>query len=137
MHHWLFYFWNVSSLYVCLYVGMFVLLRSNWKIKTHVKIFVRNTHKFGHLWAHWRRVHLWNCFQLWSLVHLPPQRENILYEVVFGILLPKLFWPIVRKNCSRDGEKLLKFEVEGREFAKILRSLEQFIQTVKGQNNFW
>ena len=30
-----------------------------------------------------------------------------------------------------------KFEAESREFAKILRSLEQFIQTVKGQNNFW
>ena len=34
-------------------------------------------------------------------------------------------------------KKLLKFEVEGRDFAKFLRSLEQFIQTVKGQNNFW
>ena len=54
-----------------------------------------------------------------------------------GILLPKLFSPTVRKNCSSDREKLLKFEAEGREFAKILRSLEQFIQTVKGQNNFW
>ena len=54
-----------------------------------------------------------------------------------GILLPKLFWPTVRKNCSSDREKLLKFEAEGREFAKNLRSLEQFIQTVKGQNNFW
>ena len=41
------------------------------------------------------------------------------------------------QNCSSDQEKLLKFEAEGREFAKILRSLEQFIQTVKGQNNFW
>ena len=49
-----------------------------------------------------------------------------------GILLPKLFWPTVRKNCSSDREKLLKFEAEGREFSKILRSLEQFIQTVKG-----
>ena len=38
----------------------------------------------------------------------------------------------VRKNCSSDREKLLKFEAEGREFSK-LRSLEQFIQTVKGQ----
>ena len=35
------------------------------------------------------------------------------------------------KNCSGDREKLLKFEAEGREFAKILRSLEQFVQTVK------
>ena len=43
----------------------------------------------------------------------------------------------MRKNCSSDREKLLKFEAKGREFAKNLRSLEQFIQTVKGQNNFW
>ena len=38
-----------------------------------------------------------------------------------------LLW---EKNCSSDREKRLKFEAEGREFAKILRSLEQFIQTV-------
>ena len=43
----------------------------------------------------------------------------------------------MRKNCSSDREKLLKFEVEGQEFVKFLRSLEQFIQTVKGQNIFW
>ena len=41
------------------------------------------------------------------------------------------------KNCSIDQEKCLKFEAEGREFAKNLRSLEQFILKVKGQNNFW
>ena len=41
----------------------------------------------------------------------------------------------VRKNCSSDRGKRLKFEAEGREFAKILRSLEQFVQTVKGHNN--
>ena len=40
------------------------------------------------------------------------------------------------KNCSSDREKLMKFEAEGREFEKSLRSLEQFIQTVKGQTNF-
>ena len=39
------------------------------------------------------------------------------------------------QNCSSDREKLLKFEAEGREFSKILRSLEQFIQTVNGQNS--
>ena len=33
--------------------------------------------------------------------------------------------------------KLLKFEPEGQEFVKFLTSLEQFIQTVKGQNNVW
>ena len=59
------------------------------------------------------------------------------FDCVYGILLPKLSWPTVRKNSSSDREKLLKFEAEGREFAKFLGSLEQFIQTVKGQNNFW
>ena len=53
------------------------------------------------------------------------------------ISLPKFFLPTVRKNCSRDREKLLKFEAEGLEFAKFLRSLEQFIRTVKGQNSVW
>ena len=42
----------------------------------------------------------------------------------------------MRTNCSSDREKLLKFEAESQEFAKILRSLEQSIQAVKGQNNF-
>ena len=40
--------------------------------------------------------------------------------------------PTSRKNCSSDHEKHLKFEAAGQEFAKFLRSLEQFIQTVKG-----
>ena len=40
------------------------------------------------------------------------------------------------KKCSIDREKLLKFEAEGREFANFLRTLEQFIQAVKGPNNF-
>ena len=43
----------------------------------------------------------------------------------------------MRKNCSSDREKLLKYEAEGQEIAKTLRSLEQFIQTVKGQKNVW
>ena len=42
----------------------------------------------------------------------------------------------MRKNCSSDREKLLKVKAEDQEFAKFLRSLEQFIQSVKGQNNF-
>ena len=37
-----------------------------------------------------------------------------------GILLPKLFWPTVRKHCSSDWEKLLKIKAEGQEFSKIL-----------------
>ena len=37
--------------------------------------------------------------------------------------------PLWEKNCSSDPEKLLKFEAEGREYAKFLRTLEQFVQT--------
>ena len=43
----------------------------------------------------------------------------------------------MRKKCLMIEKKLLKLEAEGQEFATILRSLEQFVQTVKGQNNFW
>ena len=53
-----------------------------------------------------------------------------------GILLPKLLWPTMRKKCSSGQEKLLKNEAEGQVFAKFLKSPEQSIQTVKGQNNF-
>ena len=58
-----------------------------------------------------------------------PEKKN-------GILLPKLFWPTLRKNCSSDWEKLYKFEAEGWEFVKFLGSLEHFIQTVKGPKIF-
>ena len=43
----------------------------------------------------------------------------------------------MRKNVLVIEKKLLKFKAEGREFSNFLRGLEQFIQTVKGQNNFW
>ena len=46
----------------------------------------------------------------------------------------KIVLTYCEKKFSSDQEKLLKFEAEGREFAKFLRSLEQFIQTEKGQN---
>ena len=46
--------------------------------------------------------------------------ETVSRQVVNGILLPNLFLTTVRKNCSCD-QKLLKFEAEGRKFAKILR----------------
>ena len=41
-----------------------------------------------------------------------------------------------KKKSSGDQENVLKFEAEGREFANVLRSLEQFIWTAKGQYSF-
>ena len=82
------------------------------------------------------------------VLFLGPSKLFLWYIMVYGtthkfcffliswwnsVLLPKLFWPAVRKNCSGDREKLLKFVDEGQEFAKILRSVEQFIRTVKDQ----
>ena len=48
------------------------------------------------------------------------QEKKITIYILFGlsligVLLPKLFWPIVRKNCSSDWEKL---EAEDGELAK-------------------
>ena len=40
-------------------------------------------------------------------------------------------------NDAKLGDPSTTSEAEGQEFAKLLRSVEQFIQTVKGQNNFW
>ena len=39
----------------------------------------------------------------------------------------------MRKSCSSDQEKLLKFPVEGREFANFLRLLERFSELVNVQ----
>ena len=64
-------------------------------------------------------------------MYVSPEVTNI------GVLFRKLFWCTVKKNCHTDGEKFLKLKAEGREFAKFLRLLEQFICTEKGQYNFW
>ena len=63
---------------------------------------------------------------------LQTHNELKLFLNSYGILLPKLFWPTVRRNCSSDWEKLLKLKAEGLEFANFLKSLEKLIQTVKG-----
>ena len=50
-----------------------------------------------------------------------------------GILLPKLFGPTLIKNCSSDREKLLEFEAEGQEFAKILISLDIYSNSERSE----
>ena len=40
----------------------------------------------------------------------------------------------MRKDCSSDREKLLKFEAKGREFAKNLRSLNRTIYSNSESN---
>ena len=47
-----------------------------------------------------------------------------------GILLPKLFSPTVRRNCSSDWENWPRM-------CKNFEITETIFQTVKGHNNFW
>ena len=71
---------------------------------------------------------------LWHFIFLDAQVFSSNHNWYF---VTKIVLTYCEKKLFFDREKLLKFEAEGREFAKFLRSLEQFIQTVKGQNNFW
>ena len=62
-------------------------------------------------------------------------------QVVYWYIVSKIakkFWPTVRKNCSSDQEKCLKFDCdsEGHDFSKFLKPLEQFISKVKCQYSF-
>ena len=85
------------------------------------------------------KIFVWQWLKIQKILKYQPRAKNIFEWTQMdgsGILLPKFFWPTVRKNCSNDREKLFKFKVEGLEFAKFLRSLKQFIQIVKGQVNF-
>ena len=64
----------------------------------------------------------------------PVVSQTLLWFSQHWYFVTKIVLTYCEKKLSSDREKLLKFEAEGQEF---LRSLEQFIQTVKGQNNFW
>ena len=62
---------------------------------------------------------------------------NCLLEV--SDLLNTQYIRAIEIQIWKNNWDLETFEIRGRsqEFAKIFRSLEQFIQAVKGQNNFW
>ena len=62
-------------------------------------------------------------------VEFGPEKMVFCYQNCSDLLWEKIVLVIEKKK--------LKFEAEGQEFSKILGSLEQFIQQVKGQNNFW
>ena len=61
--------------------------------------------------------------------------ENDCIEM--GILFRKLFWLLWEKIVLVIEKCFGKIEAEGREFAIVFRSLEQFDWIVKDQNNFW
>ena len=48
-------------------------------------------------------------------------------DLILWYFVTKIVLTYCEKKNSGDQDKLLKFEAEGRDFVKILRSLEQFI----------
>ena len=63
------------------------------------------------------------CLWFWNL------KKCLFCEKANGILLPKLFRPTVRRNCSSDGEKICKnFEITRTICSNSERS-EQFLVT--------
>ena len=77
-------------------------------------------------------LHLWKS----QLFCIPYEWWRVLKKFVWKRYFVTKIVLTYCENCSSDWEKLLKFEAEGQEFAKNLRSLEQFIGTVKGQTKF-
>ena len=72
----------------------------------------------GHIVVNKTKVkRCWGKLMIFS--HFYCQKKRIKIKFYNGILLPKLFWPTVRKECSSDWENLLKFEAEGWEFEKF------------------
>ena len=52
------------------------------------------------------KIHL--CAQVYEFSRIDKceiKQQQQLFNTINGILLPKLFWPTVRKNCSSDREK--------------------------------
>ena len=62
--------------------------------------------------------------------------EMDVFFIAKWYFVTKIVLTYCENKLFSDQEKLLKFEVESREFSKFLRSIEQFVHTVKGQNNF-
>ena len=60
------------------------------------------------------------CYFAYSNYYMQVQ---VIYFLLFlSLLISRFYWLTVRKNCSSDQEKLLKFKAEGREFENVLRS---------------
>ena len=66
------------------------------------------------------------------MVHNKSQR----FHDMKWYFVTKIVLNYCEKNYSSDREKLLKLEAAGQEFAKFLRSIQQYIQAEKDQNNF-
>ena len=76
-----------------------------------------------------KKSSVWSSAEIgWKLVFCCQNCSGLLWER--NVL-------VIEKNLKFEAEGKCIPLAEGQEFVKFLRSLEQLIQTVKGQNNFW
>ena len=99
-----------------------------WVIYDQISwIFLRNyLQSVSDDWAQSTQSNCWIC--IGCEVSLQKRRN--------GILLPKLFWPTVRKKCSSDWEKCLKFEAEFFEISRTIFSNSEKSEQFLKQNAF-
>ena len=93
------------------------------KFFIHFIKIIKNIHDVLHLLIKNKLGHIFikNTFYVYECMYTFGFSCIVKKSRINGILLPKLFLPTVRKNCSSDREKLLKFKAKGREFAKNLK----------------
>ena len=123
------------------------------QIKTNLKNHGKNSGFVKYMW--WTRFRTKHHAIQYEPI-MTPGNEHLLHHMEVFLCVPDdkdanfPIWsgePLVfcYQNCSDllwekivlVIEKKNRYEAEGWEFPKILRSLEQFVQTVKGQNSFW
>ena len=90
------------------------------------------------IWRDWSG-HIWHSLPSLEYSHSDLIRKTTSFKHTNGKKEEKRIFCLQSGSdlYTSDREKLLKFETEGQEFAKFFRSVEQFIQAVKGQYNFW
>ena len=91
--------------------------------------------QFNNMYFIFIEIDSWKFLCTIDLEKLQRLARSTTLEMVFSFQnCSDLQW---EKKCCSDWEKVLKLEAECCEFANFLRSLEQFIGTVKRQNSFW
>ena len=63
--------------------------------------------------------------------------KSIYDTIVCCYLTTTLFWPTVRRKCSRDWEKLLKFKAEERICKHFEITTTIYSNSERSENNFW
>ena len=102
------------------------------EIKLLIKIYCNKQAKNSTLWTM-----SWTNWPEFGEVQLTVHVPNILHQKEYLLCFENSFdWLCEKKLFLVIKRKISKFEAEGQEFLKILRSLQQFIQTVKWQNDF-